>query len=238
MLMVLEALVPCHLQKLKSNTVTMESASAARDEIAAIAALATSLQALLYSSETLTRFVSHQCWQVEIILVCYAFKVLFTSTRPPQTHDSPTAVPLRSGPQGRHDSQPRHVWRRQHKVNDDSNFEPCMRAFLSKLLGLCLQGQYPPAGRGPGKDAWGDGRANRQRGVPPAAGVPVEHLHGVLQTLRTPTQNPAERRWWASGHGSWASGHQIPHEVMRGCSLKTFCIKISIKLEFCLFCVF
>lgn len=56
--MVLEALVPCHLQKLKSNTVTMESASAARDEIAAIAALATSLQALLYSSEALTRFVS------------------------------------------------------------------------------------------------------------------------------------------------------------------------------------
>lgn len=55
MLMVLEALVPCHLQKLKSNTVTMECASAARDEIAAIAALATSLQALLYSSETLTR---------------------------------------------------------------------------------------------------------------------------------------------------------------------------------------
>lgn len=61
MLMVLEALVPCYLQKLKSNTVTMESASAARDEIAAIAALATSLQALLYSSETLTRFVSYQC---------------------------------------------------------------------------------------------------------------------------------------------------------------------------------
>uniref|UniRef100_A0AAV2LCH5 Protein UNC80 C-terminal domain-containing protein n=1 Tax=Knipowitschia caucasica TaxID=637954 RepID=A0AAV2LCH5_KNICA len=55
MLMVLEALVPCFLQKLKSNTTTMESASAARDEIAAIAALATSLQALLYSSETLTR---------------------------------------------------------------------------------------------------------------------------------------------------------------------------------------
>uniref|UniRef100_H3CSC7 Unc-80 homolog, NALCN channel complex subunit n=1 Tax=Tetraodon nigroviridis TaxID=99883 RepID=H3CSC7_TETNG len=55
MLMVLEALVPCYLQKLKSNTVTMESASAARDEIAAIAALATSLQALLYSSESLTR---------------------------------------------------------------------------------------------------------------------------------------------------------------------------------------
>ncbi|XP_034034433.1 protein unc-80 homolog isoform X6 [Thalassophryne amazonica] len=55
MLMVLEALVPCFLQKLKSNTATMESASAARDEIAAIAALATSLQALLYSSETLTR---------------------------------------------------------------------------------------------------------------------------------------------------------------------------------------
>lgn len=47
--------MPCYLQKLKSNTVTMESVSAARDEIAAIAALATSLQALLYSSETLTR---------------------------------------------------------------------------------------------------------------------------------------------------------------------------------------
>lgn len=61
MLMVLEAVVPCHLQKLKSNTVTMESASAARDEIAAIAALATSLQALLYSSEALTRFVSLPC---------------------------------------------------------------------------------------------------------------------------------------------------------------------------------
>ncbi|XP_077570796.1 protein unc-80 homolog isoform X4 [Stigmatopora nigra] len=55
MLMVLEALVPCYLQKLKNNTMTMESASAARDEIAAIAALATSLQALLYSSEALTR---------------------------------------------------------------------------------------------------------------------------------------------------------------------------------------
>jgi len=55
MLMVLEALVPCFLQKLKRNTMCMESASAARDEIAAIAALATSLQALLYSSESLTR---------------------------------------------------------------------------------------------------------------------------------------------------------------------------------------
>lgn len=60
MLMVLEALVPCYLQKLKSNTLTMESASAARDEIAAIAALATSLQALLYSSEALTRSDSCQ----------------------------------------------------------------------------------------------------------------------------------------------------------------------------------
>lgn len=60
MLMVLEALVPCYLQKLKSNTLTMESASAARDEIAAIAALATSLQALLYSSESLTRSRSCQ----------------------------------------------------------------------------------------------------------------------------------------------------------------------------------
>ncbi|XP_030638088.1 protein unc-80 homolog [Chanos chanos] len=55
MLMVLEALVPCFLQRLKSNTQALESASAARDEIAAIAALATSLQALLYSVEALTR---------------------------------------------------------------------------------------------------------------------------------------------------------------------------------------
>ncbi|XP_046704530.1 protein unc-80 homolog isoform X4 [Silurus meridionalis] len=55
MLMVLEALVPCYLQKLKSNSQALESASVARDEIAAIAALATSLQALLYSVETLTR---------------------------------------------------------------------------------------------------------------------------------------------------------------------------------------
>lgn len=57
MLMVLEALVPCYLQKLKSNSQALESASVARDEIAAIAALATSLQALLYSVEALTRFV-------------------------------------------------------------------------------------------------------------------------------------------------------------------------------------
>ncbi|XP_063072865.1 protein unc-80 homolog [Engraulis encrasicolus] len=55
MLMVLEALVPCYLQKLKKTTVALESACAARDEIAAIAALATSLQALLYSVEALTR---------------------------------------------------------------------------------------------------------------------------------------------------------------------------------------
>ncbi|KAI2663401.1 hypothetical protein H4Q32_011921 [Labeo rohita] len=55
MLMVLEALVPCYLQKMKGNTQTLESASAARDEIASIAALATSLQALLYSVEALTR---------------------------------------------------------------------------------------------------------------------------------------------------------------------------------------
>uniref|UniRef100_W5KQ91 Unc-80 homolog, NALCN channel complex subunit n=1 Tax=Astyanax mexicanus TaxID=7994 RepID=W5KQ91_ASTMX len=47
MLMVLEALVPCYLQKLKSNSQALESVSVARDEIAAIAALATSLQALL-----------------------------------------------------------------------------------------------------------------------------------------------------------------------------------------------
>ncbi|XP_049335810.1 protein unc-80 homolog isoform X7 [Astyanax mexicanus] len=55
MLMVLEALVPCYLQKLKSNSQALESVSVARDEIAAIAALATSLQALLYSVEALTR---------------------------------------------------------------------------------------------------------------------------------------------------------------------------------------
>ncbi|XP_076872130.1 protein unc-80 homolog isoform X4 [Brachyhypopomus gauderio] len=55
MLMVLEALVPCYLQKLKTNGQALESASVARDEIAAIAALATSLQALLYSVESLTR---------------------------------------------------------------------------------------------------------------------------------------------------------------------------------------
>ncbi|XP_053540162.1 protein unc-80 homolog [Ictalurus punctatus] len=55
MLMVLEALVPCYLQKLKSNSQALESVSVARDEIAAIATLATSLQALLYSVESLTR---------------------------------------------------------------------------------------------------------------------------------------------------------------------------------------
>ncbi|XP_067892393.1 protein unc-80 homolog [Heterodontus francisci] len=55
MLMVLEALVPCYLQKLKKQTIQLESASGARDEITAIASLAISLQALLYSVESLTR---------------------------------------------------------------------------------------------------------------------------------------------------------------------------------------
>ncbi|GAB0191789.1 protein unc-80 [Grus japonensis] len=55
MLMVLEALVPCYLQKLKRQTSQVETATAAREEIAAMAALATSLQALLYSVEVLTR---------------------------------------------------------------------------------------------------------------------------------------------------------------------------------------
>ncbi|XP_073489623.1 protein unc-80 homolog isoform X7 [Aquarana catesbeiana] len=55
MLMVLEALVPCYLQKLKRQTTQLETVSAAREEIAATAALATSLQALLYSVEALTR---------------------------------------------------------------------------------------------------------------------------------------------------------------------------------------
>uniref|UniRef100_A0A8B9NMQ2 Protein unc-80 homolog n=1 Tax=Accipiter nisus TaxID=211598 RepID=A0A8B9NMQ2_9AVES len=55
MLMVLEALVPCYLQKLKRQTSQVETVTAAREEIAAMAALATSLQALLYSVEVLTR---------------------------------------------------------------------------------------------------------------------------------------------------------------------------------------
>ncbi|XP_063789188.1 protein unc-80 homolog isoform X21 [Pseudophryne corroboree] len=55
MLMVLEAMVPCYLQKLKRQTTQLETVSAAREEIAATAALATSLQALLYSVEALTR---------------------------------------------------------------------------------------------------------------------------------------------------------------------------------------
>lgn len=91
--MVLEALVPCHLQKLKSNTVTMESASAARDEIAAIAALATSLQALLYSSEALTR--SDSC-NISIVLYIQTLFCITSSSsfHPPQAHDSPPDVPL------------------------------------------------------------------------------------------------------------------------------------------------
>ncbi|KFZ46620.1 Protein unc-80, partial [Antrostomus carolinensis] len=56
MLMVLEALVPCYLQKLKRQTSQVETVTAAREEIAAMAALATSLQALLYSVEVLTRY--------------------------------------------------------------------------------------------------------------------------------------------------------------------------------------
>ncbi|KAL7991468.1 hypothetical protein Chor_015724 [Crotalus horridus] len=56
MLMVLEALVPCYLQKLKRQTSQVETVTAAREEIAATAALATSLQALLYSVEVLTRY--------------------------------------------------------------------------------------------------------------------------------------------------------------------------------------
>ncbi|EDL00234.1 mCG121565 [Mus musculus] len=56
MLMVLEALVPCYLQKMKRQTSQVETVPAAREEIAATAALATSLQALLYSVEVLTRY--------------------------------------------------------------------------------------------------------------------------------------------------------------------------------------
>lgn len=56
MLMVLEALVPCYLQKLKRQTSQVETVTAAREEIASMAALATSLQALLYSVEVLTRY--------------------------------------------------------------------------------------------------------------------------------------------------------------------------------------
>lgn len=80
--MVLEALVPCHLQKLKSNTVTMESASAARDEIAAIAALATSLQALLYSSESLTRSDSPGFFGARTKLFRSEFSSFYPSHRP------------------------------------------------------------------------------------------------------------------------------------------------------------
>lgn len=91
MLMVLEALVPCFLQKLKSNTVTMESASAARDEIAAIAALATSLQALLYSTESLTRSVCKKnqytlCVCLNIVLIAF-LSIL-------QAYDSPPDISL------------------------------------------------------------------------------------------------------------------------------------------------
>ncbi|RMC18350.1 hypothetical protein DUI87_04236 [Hirundo rustica rustica] len=55
MLMVLEALVPCYLQKLKRQTSQVDNGTAAREEIASMGALATSLQALLYSVEVLTR---------------------------------------------------------------------------------------------------------------------------------------------------------------------------------------
>lgn len=88
MLMVLEALVPCFLQKLKSNTVTMESASAARDEIAAIAALATSLQALLYSSETLTR---SGCRDLQVACFPESSQSCFHH---PQANDCTPDVPL------------------------------------------------------------------------------------------------------------------------------------------------
>lgn len=105
MLMVLEALVPCHLQKLKSNTVTMESASAARDEIAAIADLATSLQALLYSTEALTRSDSFDTslffpMQTDLLEAYFPSP----SCRSTQANDSAADVPMRSGPQGRHHS--------------------------------------------------------------------------------------------------------------------------------------
>lgn len=92
--MVLEALVPCFLQKLKSNTVTMESASAARDEIAAIAALATSLQALLYSSEALTR--SRLSPKSGFLLSTNVgnLSAIFNPNTPPQANDSSPDVPL------------------------------------------------------------------------------------------------------------------------------------------------
>ncbi|XP_078453386.1 protein unc-80 homolog [Lampetra planeri] len=55
MLSVVEALVPCYLQRLKTLTVQLETPAAAREEITAIANLATCVQALLYSAEPLTR---------------------------------------------------------------------------------------------------------------------------------------------------------------------------------------
>lgn len=77
MLMVLEALVPCYLQKLKSNSQALESVSVARDEIAAIATLATSLQALLYSVESLTRFVLLSLYQPSSLLHRHGFMMSF-----------------------------------------------------------------------------------------------------------------------------------------------------------------
>uniref|UniRef100_UPI00358FE682 protein unc-80 homolog n=1 Tax=Myxine glutinosa TaxID=7769 RepID=UPI00358FE682 len=55
MLMVMEALVPCYLQRMKNVTQQQDSAISAREEVVAIAGLATSLQALLHSVEPLTR---------------------------------------------------------------------------------------------------------------------------------------------------------------------------------------
>ncbi|MGH0120633.1 UNVERIFIED_CONTAM: hypothetical protein FKN15_009998 [Acipenser sinensis] len=75
MLMVLEALVPCFLQKLKKATIALETASAARDEIAAIATLATSLQALLYSVEALTRCSLHMLMVLEALVPCFLQKL-------------------------------------------------------------------------------------------------------------------------------------------------------------------
>lgn len=50
---------------------------------------------------------------------------------------------------------------------------------------VCMQGQPAPAGGGPGHAEGGDGRAHRPWGVPAAPRITAQHLHRVLQTLRT-----------------------------------------------------
>lgn len=73
---------------------------------------------------------------------------------------------------------------------------------------------------------------HRQGRVPPAAGVLIEYLHRVLQTLRTTTQDPAERRRWAASQSwsCWISSPTWDNEIQASSSKDLTHYEVKVKL--------